>query len=447
MRKVLIVSPRFPPINAPDCQRVRISLPYFREFGWEPIVLVVKPEYCEATEDLLLLDTVPSDVVTKRVRAFPARWTRKLGLGDLALRAMPFLYRMGLRAIREHRIDLVYFSTTAFPSMTLGRVWRKQTGVPFVLDMQDPWLSNYYEGKPKNIRPPKYWFSHSLHRVLEPWTMKKVDGLVAVSPDYITTLEGRYPWLRRKPRITLPFGGSELDFDIVRKSPQQNRFFKPENDRIHGVYVGRGGSDMSPALQIIFQALRLGLEREPALFSKLRLYFIGTDYASEDRVRKTIEPVAEACDVSEFVTEHPSRVPYFEALQLLSDADFLIVPGSDDPQYTASKIYPYIMARKPMLAVFHERSSVCDVLRDTRAASLLRFAIRESSEIYAEQLLKMWSELLMKLPFTPRTDWIAFEPYTAREMTRRQCELFDQIFQEEPTDQECFVSRVRTARG
>lgn len=427
MPRVLVISPRFPPTSAPDLHRVRVSLPYLSEFGWEPIVLCVNPAYVEEKSEPLLLETIPADTLTRRVRALPARWTRKLGLGDLSLRALPFLYAAGLKIIRQHEVDLVYFSTTAFPSMSLGRVWRKQTGVPFVLDMQDPWLSDYYEKKPERTRPPKYWFSHRLHSMLEPWTMKKVDGLVAVSQDYISTLEGRYPWLRRKPRITLPFGGSELDFDIVRNHPQPNRFFKPKKDLIHGVYVGRGGADMRPALQIIFQALRMGLERDPALFSKLRLYFIGTDYAPDDRARETIAPVAEACNVGEFVTEHASRVPYFEALQLLSDADFLIVPGSDDPQYTASKIYPYIMARKPMLAVFHEQSSVCKVLRDTGAASVMQFASGESADSYAQPLLETWSELLLNLPFQPQTKWEAFAPYTAREMTRRQCGLFDQV--------------------
>ena len=37
MRRVLIVSPSFPPISAADLHRVRMSLPYYREFGWEPI--------------------------------------------------------------------------------------------------------------------------------------------------------------------------------------------------------------------------------------------------------------------------------------------------------------------------------------------------------------------------------------------------------------------------
>ena len=36
------------------------------------------------------------------------------------------------------------------------------------------------------------------------------------------------------------------------------------------------------------------------------------------------------------------------------------------------------------------------------------------------------AQLLEKLPARPPTDWNAFEPYTARNMTLRQCEFFDQ---------------------
>ena len=36
MRRVLLVSPHFPPTNAPDHQRVRMSLPFYREHGWAP---------------------------------------------------------------------------------------------------------------------------------------------------------------------------------------------------------------------------------------------------------------------------------------------------------------------------------------------------------------------------------------------------------------------------
>jgi len=47
LKKFLIVSPHFPPINAPDMQRVRMSLPYYRRCGWDPEVLTVDERWQE----------------------------------------------------------------------------------------------------------------------------------------------------------------------------------------------------------------------------------------------------------------------------------------------------------------------------------------------------------------------------------------------------------------
>src|SRR5829696_8891477 len=90
-RRVLIVSPHFPPVNAPDMQRVRMSLPFYAEFGWEPTVLAVAPTSTERTEPLLT-ETFPAGIPVERVRALPADLTRMVGVGNLALRSLPFLY-------------------------------------------------------------------------------------------------------------------------------------------------------------------------------------------------------------------------------------------------------------------------------------------------------------------------------------------------------------------
>jgi hypothetical protein len=427
MKRVLVVTPHFPPANATDMHRVRLSLPHFAEFGWQPTVLAVSPEFVEGRDEPLLLKTVSSSTEVMRVRALPVRFTRKFGLGDLGLRSLPFLYRAGAQLIRTSSFSLAYFSTTAFSAMSLGRIWKERFGLPFVVDMQDPWLSDYYEGKSADARPRKYWFSQRLHGTLEPWTMKAVDGLVSVSPDYLTTLRERYPWLAEKPQSVLPFGASHVDFDVVRRHPQPNKLFTKTSDLLHGVYVGRGGKDMAFALQIIFHALKLGLQTRPELFRKIRLHFVGTDYAVGKLARHSVAPVAESLGVSSLVEEVPERVRYFEALQLLLDADFLVVPGSDDPQYTASKIYPYVLARKPILAVFNRHSTVCQVLERTRAGTLLQFDSGTPAAAYAGSLLRLWAELLQRLPCHPPRDWKAFEPYTARELTRAQCSLFDRV--------------------
>jgi len=86
LKKVLIISPHFPPINAPDMQRVRMSLPYYRALGWEPIVLCVGEAWQDGVREPELEQTIPSDVRVVRVPALPLRWTRFIGIRNIRLR-------------------------------------------------------------------------------------------------------------------------------------------------------------------------------------------------------------------------------------------------------------------------------------------------------------------------------------------------------------------------
>lgn len=431
-RKVLIVSPHFPPVNGADMHRVRLSLGCLLEFGWEPIVLAVHPESVEGTHDPLLLKTIPDDVIVRRVQAAPARWTRKVGLSALGIRALPSLYQEGARIIRRERPDLVFISTTMFHAMTLGRLWKRRFGVPYVLDMHDPWVNEYTERQAIARRGLKHRAARRIHRVLERWTMRAVDGLVAVSEAYHVDLRRRYPWIPESHCLTLPFGASAQDYAVARDAGLENPFFTPGDGLIHGVYAGVLGTAMRFACESICRALRAGLSESPELFRRLRLHFVGTDYAAGDRARETIRPIAAELGVAEFVQEHPQRIPYFSALNLLSQADFLLAPGSSDSGYTASKLAPYILARKPLLAVFHECSSVVRVLRETGGGDVVTFADADDVDSTARRLLAAWTAMLRQLPFVPPTDWNAFEHYSTREMTRRMCGLFDRIVAGDP---------------
>jgi hypothetical protein len=424
-RRVLIVSPHFPPTNAADMHRVRLSLPFYLQFGWEPTVLAVDSECVEATREPELLQTVPDDVPVHRVRAIPARWTRRVGFSALALRAAPHMYREGIRLLKRQRADLLFFSTTMFPAMALGRLWKQRFGTPLVLDMQDPWVSDYPQSGDQ--RPHKHRWARRMHQTLEPWTMRAVDGLIAVSENYHRVLRERYPWIPEWACLTLPFAASSVDFEVSVRSAAPNRQFDATDGFCHGVYAGRLGPDMRLVCRAICDALAAGLRENPELFRRVRLHFVGTDYAVKGAGKPTILPIAQSMGLADFISEQPERLPYLEVLRLLKAADFLVVPGSDDPAYTASKLYPYILARRPLLAVFHKSSSVVEIVRTTQAGDVVTFESADSGDEVARRLLPAWRSLLARLPFEPPTDLEAFEPYTAREMTRRQCELFDRI--------------------
>jgi hypothetical protein len=63
------------------------------------------------------------------------------------------------------------------------------------------------------------------------------------------------------------------------------------------------------------------------------------------------------------VTEIPGRLDYLDALSVLTHASAIMLLGSSERHYTASKLYPALLARRPILALFHEASSVVSILR------------------------------------------------------------------------------------
>lgn len=427
MKKLLIISPHFPPVNAADMHRVRQSLPYFRELGWEPVVVVVDPAYVEQGQDPLLLQTVPEDVEVTKVKAFSTQWTRKIGLGSLALRSLWFYFRTVSQLLRQRKFDLVYFSTTMFPLPVLGRIWKKKFGIPYVIDMQDPWLSDYYLKKPKAERPPKHWFSYRLNQLSEPFAMKQADGIIAVSEAYNHTLQGRYANITPVKCLTLTFGAFEKDFEVLQQTKIDNPFFDPADGLIHIPYIGRAGHDMRFSLSCIFLTLKTGLEQQPDLFSRIRLYYIGTSYAADGKGVPTVAPLARKLGVEQHVLESTDRIPYFQALKVLCDASMLLMPGSDDSQYTASKLYNYILARKPLLALFHEKSSVVKVLQETSSGKTITFNIQDRIEEISFKLLSVWQKTLNDQQENITTDWNSFKNYTAQLKAKEQSIFFDQV--------------------
>ncbi len=430
LHRVLLISPHFPPINAADHQRVRMSLPYFEEFGWQPHVLAVKSEHVEGgVQDPLLTKTFPTNIPITYTKALSYRYTRTIGLGNLGLRSFAYILRAGDSLLRKKKFDLIYFSTTVFNLMALGSRWYHRFGIPYILDFQDPWLSDYYQ-QPGSPNPPggriKYGFSQLQAKCLEPRAVKHVRHIISVSPSYPKTLRKRYPHLQPEQFSVLPFGAPEADFEQLPKLNVSQTIFDPNDGNKHLVYVGRGGDDMALSLRILLLGIQNHRQKYPQVWQSIKLHFVGTSYAPKHLAVKTVEPIAKELGVADLIQEYPNRIPYFEALKVLTDSDAILMIGSNDASYTASKLYPCVLARKPILAIFHHQSSVVDILHQCRAGHAVTFTSDSKPENLLAEMTTQLNELLsLAKPSKSLTNWSAFAPYTAREMTRKQCIIFD----------------------
>lgn len=426
MKKVLIISPHFPPVNTPDMQRIRMSLPYFRALGWEPAIICVDEKFVEGYRDELLTKTYPADIAIHKVGAFPVNRTRKFGLGSLSMRSYLQFRKKGNELLKKGAFDLVYFSTTAFHVCRLGPYWKRKFKVPFIIDMQDPWRNDFYLDKPASQRPPKFFISYNIDKWLEAATIPYADGIISVSEGYRDMLMNRYPRLTADRFAIIPFAVSPHDLEVLKDNPPLPETVQLPKDKFNMVYIGRGGHDLAFALQIIFGALKQGMERNPALFSKAHFSFIGTSYAPAGQGGYTVLPIAKQFGVEAMVTEIPQRIPYFETLSLLTKADMLLVPGSTDTSYTASKLYPYIMTGKPLLAVFNRNSSVVSILAGLDYGQCIAFNNGDPASAYIDSCEQKLAAYLNGSKEKTMLNAGKFYKHTAESNAARQVEFFEQ---------------------
>jgi hypothetical protein len=335
------------------------------------------------------------------------------GLGSIEARCYRALARAGSCLLREKHFDAVYFSTTAFGCFRLGPLWKRRHGVPFVLDYQDPWVNDHYRRHPE-INPPggrlKYAVVDRLHRFQEPRVLRHAAGITAVSAAYPAQLAARYPFGAAIPSLVLPFPGSEDDFQHLDGIPTNQLPFDPHDGQIHWVSIGRGGEDLHKALSGLFEAVARHATAE--LRQRLRLHFLGTSYAPVGQGIPTIAPLAAQFGLSELVEERTDRLPLSLTLATLKAADALLVLGSNDPGYTASKLVPYLLARRPLLAVMHEQSLVCGLLQRCGGGQLVTFSGNTVTADLSEQIAHAWLAEQRHRQLLP-LDRQALKPHTA----------------------------------
>lgn len=432
---MLIVTPNFPPINAPDMQRARQALPFLREHGWEPVVLAVTPESSgTGVFEPLLEETYPADIKIVRVQGILPQRTRRFGLGSLWWRCGRALREAGDQLLAAEPFDLVFFTTTQFDAFTLGPRWRRKFGVPYVLDYQDPWINPYY--RETGTRPPGGWLKFGITQWFaarrEPAVVRQAAAIVTVSDGYARSLADSYRGGDRAGITLLPFGVSEADFAVAARHRPKQPLIDFSDGNLHQVYIGRAGHDMDFALGVLFRAFRRFLETDPARARRMRFHFIGTDYSPPPQGRDWVKPIAVTEGVAEYVHEHRARVAYFDALHYLLQAQALVVVGSIDPTYTASKLFPYLLARRPTLLLFHAKSAVLDFAQRIDAGHRFAFAGTGDADRLVTEIHDRWfagSGHAAARPVGPE----ALQPFSAESLTARLTKVFDAACKSSPT--------------
>jgi hypothetical protein len=400
--------------------RTRLFASHLFKFGWTVEVLTVDPRYYEEPLDPELEALIPRGLVVVRTRALPTRPVRLIG--DVGVRAFWWHYRRLAELAKRRLMDLLFIPIPPNYSATLGPLIERRYGVPFAIDYIDPWVQPW----PASERPfTKAWFAFNLGRILEPWVLKKACLVTAVAPGYYEGALTRYPWLDPARCVAMPYGAEEADVGYLDSHPRPPYLFDVSDGRAHLVYAGVMWQPAYATVEAILEGVKRLSRGSPAGARKLCLHFVGTgNQAGTDGF--SIRSVAERLGISAMVEEHPERIPYLDVLNHLRHAAAVLVVGSSDRHYTASKIFSAVLSGRPVVAVLREESTAAAILREVGAGPVVTFSEKQAVSQRVEEIAEaLKSVATTASASTFSVDWAKFRRYSAEAMTKRLAEAFD----------------------
>ena len=418
MGKVLLISLEFPPSSGASVHRARHLAKYLPSFGWHPVVITVDERLQKGAVDYPLAQLVPRDLEILRIGALPLSALRRLGIGDVSLRAYLHLRAAVARLLAEQHFDVVVMTGPPFYQMTLTGWIKRRFHLPVVLDFQDPWVSH--------VGGLERWWSkagltHRLAVLLEPDAVRAAAFITSVSDRQNEEMVARYPWLDRTRMAGIPIGGDPDDFrQLARGEKSQTA------EVVTLSFVGTVTPRALPAHQVVLQALGQLRAAQPKIGARLRLRFVGTSNQPNGKVY-SIRDLALGLGLDDVVSEEPARVPFLEALRLMVNSDAILLIGSDEPHYTASKIYPALMSGRPFLSVFHEFSSAHAILAQAGGGIALSFQDPASLAALRAQVVKAFVQLVMHRADLGLADPNVYAPFTAAAVSKRYAEIFDRL--------------------
>lgn len=421
-REALLVSLNFPPSQIASVHRARHLAKHLPIFGWRAPVLTIAERFHKEQPDPELAALIPDWVEVTKLSALPANITRHFGIGDLALRSFSSLRNALADKIPKRRPDVVFMTGWPFYQMLLAPWIKRRFDTPVVLDFQDPWVSAQGAERP---RWSKGGLSHRLAVALEPRALRGASFVTAVSEIQNRQMAARYPWLDPGRMAAIPIGGDPEDFDALKRRPLERPQVPLDPERFHLSYVGTFLPRAGGPVRQLFRALRALRQRRPDLAGRLQLNFIGTSNQPSGAGAHLVAPIAAEEGVSDLVVETPRRVPFLDALHALANSDALLLIGSDEPHYTASKIYPALMSGRPYLAIFHRASSAHEILSAAGGGRAIGFEDAAALELLAPSISKALEAIVDDPERFGRADPAAFQPYTAASVAQRFATVFE----------------------
>lgn len=420
MKKVLIVAHSFPPAGGPGVQRTSKFVKYLRGFGWEPVVLTRDDKGLVLRDESLIKD-IPENVKVIRLKAWdftslngiwslPGKFvSRKLLIPDSERLWQVFGNKKAAEVIEEENIDLLYTTSLPYSSHLMGLYLKKlYPNLPWVADFRDEWTNNPYI-----LDNPYNPVRMSIERKMEKKVLRTADCLITNTPVMHRNFINNNPALPLAEKFfTISNGFDEDDFNSIQAA-------QPDDEHFTITYTGAlyGRRKPDTFLDALGQLAAEGTVKRDKVYVKL----IGNYKVQQ------LEQLLEKYKVSDMVHIMP-YMKHDECVRNMMSSDCLLLiegagPGAE--AFFTGKVFEYLAAGRPILAVIPEKGAAAQVIRETRTGLISDCTDVEATK---KNLLKLYNSWLEgRNPTDPDRDQIA--KYSRKTLTSELVKVFSKAME------------------
>lgn len=364
MKKVLMVAQYFPPAGGVGVIRITKFVKYLREFGWEPVVLTVRPD-CYPDRvwlDESFMKDVPEDIAIYRTGVW-----RTGAINNEGIRWLPCLLSAIGKVIMKENPQLVYLTGGPFFPLVVGPFVKFLFKRLYVVDLRDPWK---LAGRALPTRGLKVLVGRVLTNMIEPLVLQHAAKIICVSEHMRKDYQQAYPRLAGK-FVVIPNGYDPDDVEGI---------IPYHFTRFTVVYTGKFRTseafrDPGP----FFQALRI-----------CRQHCYDIQFIHVGAIEQEVVNMAEKIGISDSVWFVGPK-PHNEALAYAKGAHLLLLIGGGQKTEQTGKIFDYIICGRPILALAPPNSEIAKVAKDIPFAKVLA---NGNPEAIAEALKEMYKRNL-----------------------------------------------------
>ncbi len=429
MKKVLVISYYWPPSGGIGVHRSLKFVKYLQDFRWEPVVyapLNAQYEYCDDTN----FKDIPENItVIRRKILEPFGLFRKLSgrkrtdsanpvylrdkkpkaidkfaiwaRGNLFIPdARKFWIRPSVRFLKkylkENPVDAIFSDGPPHTNTMIACELSKATGIPWLMDFQDPWTQVDYYAMLKIGKK-----ADEKHRKLEQEAFKTAKKTTIVSPTWKKDLES----IGATNVDVIVWGYDEDDFG------KEKVIFDNDFSIVH---AGQLGFDRKP--DVFIKVLGDLKKENPEFAKKLKIKFAGkVDYSIEELIKDN--------GLTDNYTAF-GNIPRPRALDLTLKSHILFLPlnkADNAKGRIPGKLFENMRSKRPILCLGPTDSDVADILRETNTGKAFEYNDYENIKNFVMDIFGKY------LNNNNTVDAINLEKYTVKNQTKLLSGYLDEI--------------------